>query len=90
MFFHLLHLEQRLFVLLVCKREYLVSIWSLSLQNTSLKDACLRGLYKIVVRSQNATGLKYRGDGIRTHGGIAPTQPFQDCTLNLSDTPLCL
>ncbi len=30
----------------------------------------------------------YRGDGIRTHGGIAPTQPFQDCTLNLSDTPL--
>lgn len=27
------------------------------------------------------------GDGeIRTHGGIAPTQPFQDCTLNLSDT----
>ena len=30
----------------------------------------------------------FRGDGIRTHGGIAPTQPFQDCTLNLSDTPL--
>ena len=29
---------------------------------------------------------KNRGDGIRTHGGIAPTQPFQDCTLNLSDT----
>ena len=27
------------------------------------------------------------GDGeIRTHGGIAPTQPFQDCTLNRSDT----
>ena len=34
-------------------------------------------------------GLKYRGDGIRTHGGLAPTQPFQDCTLNRSDTPLC-
>ena len=32
----------------------------------------------------------FRGDGIRTHGGIAPTQPFQDCTLNLSDTPLGL
>ncbi len=30
----------------------------------------------------------FRGDGIRTHGGIAPTQPFQDCTLNHSDTPL--
>ena len=32
----------------------------------------------------------FRGDGIRTHGGIAPTQPFQDCTLNLSDTPLLI
>lgn len=31
---------------------------------------------------------KNRGDGIRTHGGLALTQPFQDCTLNRSDTPL--
>ncbi len=31
--------------------------------------------------------LNNGGDGeIRTHGGIAPTQPFQDCTLNRSDT----
>ena len=37
---------------------------------------------------QQSDCLLYRGDGIRTHGGIAPTQPFQDCTLNLSDTPL--
>ena len=36
----------------------------------------------------NAYCFLFRGDGIRTHGGIAPTQPFQDCTLNLSDTPL--
>ena len=34
--------------------------------------------------------IKNRGDGIRTHGGIAPTQPFQDCTINRSDTPLWL
>ena len=33
-------------------------------------------------------GRQTRGDGIRTHGRIAPTQPFQDCTLNRSDTPL--
>ena len=32
--------------------------------------------------------IRTRGDGIRTHGGIAPTQPFQDCTINRSDTPL--
>ena len=29
-----------------------------------------------------------REEGIRTPGGIAPTQPFQDCTLNHSDTSL--
>lgn len=39
-------------------------------------------------RSECAPDRLFRGDGIRTHGGIAPTQPFQDCTLNLSDTPL--
>ena len=31
---------------------------------------------------------KNREEGIRTPGGIAPTQPFQDCTLSHSDTSL--
>ena len=31
----------------------------------------------------------FRGDEIRTHGGVAPTRPFQDRTINHSDTPLC-
>ena len=32
--------------------------------------------------------IKNREEGIRTPGGIAPTQPFQDCTLSRSDTSL--
>ena len=48
-------------------------------------------IVKIARRSKNKTSRGSRvnngGDGeIRTHGGIAPTQPFQDCTLNRSDT----
>ena len=27
------------------------------------------------------------GGGIRTPGGVAPTQPFQGCTIDHSDTP---
>ena len=32
--------------------------------------------------------IRNREEGIRTPGGIAPTQPFQDCTLSHSDTSL--
>ena len=32
--------------------------------------------------------IKNRDEGIRTLGGVAPAQSFQDCTLNHSDTSL--
>ena len=32
----------------------------------------------------------FREDGIRTHGEVTLTQPFQDCTLSRSDTSLYL
>ena len=45
-------------------------------------------IFQKVIKIYQKIYLYYFGDGeIRTHGGIAPTQPFQDCTLNRSDTP---
>ena len=43
----------------------------------------------IIFKNVKKTLQKNREEGIRTPGGIAPTQPFQDCTLSHSDTSLC-
>ena len=75
----------------VCFKEKSSALSSLALEPT--KKLCFRG-FSSSSQNKSEHGLRllalFRGDGIRTHGGIAPTQPFQDCTLNRSDTPLSI
>ena len=39
-------------------------------------------------RLAHSKSVNGREDGIRTHGEVTLTQPFQDCTLSRSDTSL--
>lgn len=47
-------------------------------------------IFTLAINKPYKAELDYQkngGDGeIRTHGGVTPTQPFQDCTLSRSDT----
>ena len=77
-----------------CLRDCITAIKLPSLRSLALdptKELRLGGLSSSSP-NKSEHGLRllalFRGDGIRTHGRIAPTQPFQDCTLNRSDTPL--
>ena len=47
-------------------------------------------IYKSTCFKHYNNKLKNRDEGIRTLGGVAPAQSFQDCTLNHSDTSLSI
>lgn len=61
------------------------TISKMKLQEAEIKKTCFQqAIYKIeqLFETDSNGGVA----GIRTLGKLSPTQPFQDCTLNRSDT----